>query len=96
MEVLEKTSKEKTFSDSQVLLINRKKLSISGVEKVYETNESKVQIKVCGLNMQIIGTGLNIAKLDVEAGEIQIEGIINEIKYLTTQVKGGFLKRIFK
>ena len=96
MEILEKTNQEKSFSQSQVLLINRKTLSITGVEKVYETNENKVQLKVSGLNMQILGTGLNIAKLDVEAGEIQIDGTTNEIKYLTTEVKGGFFKKIFK
>lgn len=97
MEILEnKQNQEKTFSESQVNLLNRSTLSISGVEKVYETNESKVQIKVAGSNLQMLGEGLNIEKLDVEQGLIQINGLINELKYSTGEVKGGLFKKIFK
>ena len=97
MEILE-TNKtpEKSFSESTVTMQNRRTINITGVEKVYETTLKGVQLKVSGSNMNISGDGLNISKLDVETGVIQIEGIINEIKYSSLQAKGNFLKRMFK
>ena len=97
MEILE-TNKtpEKTFADSQVNMQNRRVLSITGVEKVYETSTRSVQLKVAGSNMCISGESLNISKLDVETGNIQIEGLVNEIKYSSSQNKESFLKKIFR
>ena len=97
MEILE-TNKtpDKTFAESLVSMKNRGSLSITGVEKVYETTQQKIQLKVAGSNMSVTGEGLNISKLDVETGIIQIEGRVNEIKYSSTQNKENFLKKIFK
>ncbi len=97
MEILEtnKTA-DKTFSNSQVILQNRNILSITGVEKVYETTTRGVQLKVAGSNMCISGEGLNISKLDVETGNIQIDGLINEIKYSSAQNKENIFKKIFR
>ena len=99
MEVLENKKSEKdakSFSSSQVTLINRENLAISGVERVYETNENKIQLKVAGSNLLINGQNLNIARLDVESGNVNIEGKVNELKYFTRDNKSGFLKKIFK
>ena len=97
MNVLENKNKtEKTFIESQVVLTNRAKLTLSGVEKVYETNENKIQLKVSGSNLLILGENLNIAKLDVEAGNVSIEGKINELKYFSNESKGNLFKKIFK
>lgn len=95
MEVLEQ-EKAKEFSESQITLINRSKLTLTGVEKVYETNENKVQLKVSGSNLIITGEKLNISRLDVESGVVQIDGVINELKFQTGGNKGGFFKKIFK
>ena len=98
MEILENKSQnqDKTFSTSKLTLVDRKELSLSGVEKVYESNENKLQVRVSGSNMVVLGSQLNIAKLDVEAGLIELSGIINEIKYFSGENKGNFFKRIFK
>ena len=95
MEVVEQEN-SKTFTESQLTLINRNKLTITGVEKVYETNESKVQLKVTNSNLIISGEGLNIARLDVESGVVQVDGVVNELKYLSGDNKGNFFKKIFK
>lgn len=87
---------EKTFSESQLQLTNRSKLTVTGVEKVYETNENKIQLKVSGSNLLITGENLNIARLDVESGNVSVEGKINEIKYLSGENKGNIFKKIFK
>jgi sporulation protein YabP len=99
MEKLEPTTttkQEKTFTESQLTLLNRKTLTLTGVEKVFETNENKVQVKVSGSNLLINGEGLNISRLDVETGLIEIEGLINDFKYTTGETKTNLFKKIFK
>ena len=99
MENLEATNtknQEKSFTESQLTLLNRKTLTLTGVEKVFETNENKVQVKVSGSNLLITGEGLNISRLDVETGVIEIQGIINELKYNIGETKTNLFKKIFK
>lgn len=96
VETLKDEVQEKSFSESQVTLLNRQTLTITGVEKVYETNENKIQLKVSNSNLLINGEGLNISRLDVETGVVQINGIINELKYTTAESKGNIFKKIFK
>ena len=99
MENLEATNtknQEKSFTESQLTLLNRKTLTLTGVEKVFETNENKVQVKVSGSNLLISGEGLNISRLDVETGVIEIQGIINELKYNIGETKTNLFKKIFK
>lgn len=98
MEVMSESKKmpEKSFSQSQITINNRTLTNISGVERVYETNENKIQLKVMGSNLQINGEGLNISKIDVEAGIVIIEGKIIELRYFEKQEKKNFLKKLFK
>lgn len=100
MEILENSDNtkhtEKKFADSQVTLNNRKVLNVTGVEKVYETNETKIQLKVAGSILMITGETLNITRLDVEAGVVQVEGTINELKYTNAGEKGNIFKKLFK
>ena len=87
---------EKTFNESQLVLKNRINLTLSGVEKVYETNENKIQLKVSNSNLLITGENLNISRLDVESGNVSVEGKINELKYLSNESKGNIFKKLFK
>ena len=88
---------EKKFDNSQVILNNRKELKISGVERVYESNESKLQLKVAGSNVIICGEQLSITKLDVKQGLVEASGLVTDIKYTgQTGEKSNFFKRIFK
>lgn len=87
---------EKTFSESQLQLTNRSKLTVTGVEKVYETNENKLQLKASGSNLLITGENLNISRLDVESGNVSVEGKINELKYFSSENKGNIFKKLFK
>ncbi len=97
MEILE-TNKtpEKTFQDSVVNIQNRNTISITGVEKVFETTPKNALLRVAGVNTSILGDGLNISKLDVETGIIELSGLITEIKYSTTNGKENIFKKLFK
>jgi sporulation protein YabP len=100
MEILNKevkakqTDEEKIFTDSEIVLKNRKSLTISGVEKVYEANETKIQMRVAGCDLLVVGETLSVDKLSVEDGTIEISGTVNDLKFVSG--KNSFLKRIFK
>jgi len=102
MEILNKevktkqTEEEKEFKESEIVLKNRKSLAISGVEKVYEANEAKVQLRVAGSNLLILGEKLSVDKLSVQDGTIEISGVVCDLKFNSNGGKNGFLKKIFK
>ena len=91
-----KKEEEKRFDESQITLYNRKMMGLSGVEKVYETNGNRIQLRVSGDNLMILGQNLNISRLDVEKGVIDIEGQVDELKFTTGETKGNFFKKMFK
>ena len=98
MEILENNEKNnntKTFTSSEIRLSNRELLNITGVEKVYESNNNKLQVRVVGVNMLVTGENLNIVKLDVDSGVVEVSGLVNEIKYIGDS-KSNFFKRLFK
>ncbi len=96
-EVVSKLSdEEKVFKESEINLKNRKLLTITGVEKVYEANGSKVQLRVAGSNLLILGDNLSVDKLSVQDGTIVISGDICDLKFNAYNSKNGFLKKIFK
>ncbi|NCB48469.1 MAG: hypothetical protein EOM55_02450 [Clostridia bacterium] len=94
--VTKQIDEEKIFKESEIVLKNRKLLTISGVEKVYEANEAKVQLRVAGSNLLILGEKLSVDKLSVQDGIIEISGIVCDIRFNSYSGKSGFFKKIFK
>ncbi len=83
---------------NNVIMENRKKVSISGVEDVESFDEDSI-ILYTGIGvMNIKGEDLHINKLSIESGEVVIEGEINSITYTDSDGRsgGGFLGRLFK
>ena len=100
MDSIEKQNKKqeqtKRFSESSLNLKNRNLLSLTGVEKVYEANPTKIQLQIAGSVLSILGQDLNITKLNVDSGEVQVDGVIDEFKFSQTQQKTNFFKKMFK
>lgn len=86
----------KTLSNSLLALTNRSILSLSGVEKVIAVSEKQLSLEVCGSGLIIEGNNMNVQKLDVDNGIIEIKGKIDCIKYQGKKEKTSLLKRIFK
>jgi len=82
--------------EHKLTLINRENLSITGLESVVSVNADMLVLKLSGEMLSITGTELHITKLDVEQGMIELEGIVDSIKYSTSQQKLSLLKRLFK
>lgn len=80
-----------------LIMENRAKLSVSGVEDVESFNEEEIVLHTQMETLVVTGEDLKINKLSVDTGEVAIEGAINCLKYVTTsRDKGSFLSRIFK
>lgn len=77
---------------------NRKKLDITGVTKVLTFNEEVVIINTIMGGLNIKGRGMKVNKLNVDNGEMSIEGEILSLIY-TNKDNGNresFLKKMFK
>jgi sporulation protein YabP len=82
--------------DSKLILVNRKSLTITGIKKVLAVSDSALSLLVDSSNLTVLGEGMEVKKLDVDSGIIEVEGKINNIKYLTPREKLNLFKRIFK
>ncbi|WP_432667505.1 sporulation protein YabP [Wukongibacter baidiensis] len=83
-----------------VVLENRKKMSVSGVEHVTSFNPDLIILVTVQGNMTIKGAELDIKKLNLDDGNLSIEGYINSIVYSDKEDIGskgiGFLGKMFK
>lgn len=88
-----------TFTNQNVLLEDRKNLTITGVELVESFNDNTIILLTVKGGITVKGEGLNINKLNLEDGNIKIEGNINEIVYNNKSSKSkenGFWRKMFK
>lgn len=88
----------KTETTHNLIMENRRKLSVSGVSDVESFNEDEIILHTDMGGLMIKGSGLHINKLSVEIGEVSLEGEIDGIDYVETKKnKGaGILSRMFR
>ena len=82
-----------------VVLENREKITITEVDDVESFDEEKVVIVTSMGTMTVLGGDFRINKLNVDDGQLVIEGEIDEIKYSDVQRRdknGGFFGRLFQ
>ncbi len=69
------------FMNQNVIVENRNKVTITGVEQVESFNENIIILMTVKGGMTIKGEGLNVGKLNLDDGNVKIDGIINGIFY---------------
>ncbi len=82
-----------------LILENRKKLSISGVEDVLSFDDQIVILETSLGMLTVKGEDLRINKLSIDTTEVIIEGEMNSFNYSEKQDKkasGSLLGKIFK
>ena len=83
-----------------IILEDREMLSLSGVEHVENFNDNMVVVNTIKGLLTIKGQSLNISKLNLEDGNVTIEGAITSIVYsekASSGTKGnGLLSKMFK
>lgn len=90
-------SNEFNEKSGALVLENRKTLKISGVNDVENFEDYSVTIKSELGDLTVSGSDLHINKLDVESGEMILEGKIDSLLYNEPEQKQtGFFSRVFK
>ncbi|HIV96028.1 MAG TPA: sporulation protein YabP [Candidatus Agathobaculum stercoravium] len=79
-----------------VILEGREKLTISGVVDVQSFDEEQVLLETVRGMLVVRGQGLHVERLQLEAGELIVEGEVGLVEYDdSVQPRGGLLKRLF-
>ena len=79
-----------------VILEGREKLSISGVVDVQSFDEDQVLLETVRGMLVVRGQGLHVERLQLEAGELLVEGEVGCLEYDdSVQPRGGFFSRLF-
>lgn len=80
--------------DSQLILDNRKKISLTGVEGIIGFSEQFIKLKINGVTVNITGNGIKITSFSKNNGNFSADGYFDGIKYGAEKV--GIIKRLFK
>ena len=82
----------------KVILTNREKLLVNGVEDVESFDEDKIILYTVEGIMTVKGAEFRISRLNVEDGELEAEGEIDTIEYTAGHKKEkiGLFGKIFK
>ena len=86
---------EAVHSNQNIILENRKKLTLTGVKDVLSFDEETVVLQTVMGRLTIKGAGLHIANFDVGSGELVAEGKFYAVAY-TAEESGGFFSRVFR
>lgn len=82
----------------KLVMTGRNKLVVSGVEDVESFDEDIIVAYTTEGAMTVKGCDFKINRLNVDDGELEIEGEVDSIQYDNRHKsdKGGFLSKIFK
>lgn len=85
----------KTAQTHSLDLTERKRLSITGVEDVEAFDDTGVTLSTTGGLLTIRGSGLKLNRLNLDGGELLVEGKIDALDYAESGGKGrGLFGRI--
>ena len=79
-----------------LMLDSRKNLAITGAEDVKGFNEETVSVRTVDGTLIIKGSNLHIDKLNLETGDVSVDGKINSLQYFGGDGRQSKLSRLFK
>ena len=94
----EKNQKNSIKPQHNIIVENREKISISGVEDVESFDEENMIIHTQMGIITLKGADLHLGKFSVDTGELTIEGELDEISYSDEGSYGkkeGFFSKMF-
>lgn len=74
----------------------RSRLNISGVTEVQSFDEREILMDTTDGSLTIAGEGLSIGKLNVETGEVQVQGRVSALSYTQTEPRQNLWARLFR
>ena len=85
-----------TIKSSDLKVIDRKKVELTGVKKLISFNPVEFNIDTSLGNLIIKGKELEVIKLDTVTGLLLIKGMVNNLNYVDSSSKDSILARLFK
>lgn len=86
-----------SFKNQNVIIEDRNRISITGVEQVDSFNENTIILLTIKGGIIIKGEDLNISKLNLDEGNVRITGLINSFTYNNKElVSKNLISKIFK
>lgn len=73
-----------------------KRLSLTGVQDVDCFNEQIVVLRTPLGTLTVAGAGLNISRLNLEDGRVEIDGEVDALEYSGGKKKAGLLGRLLR
>lgn len=90
-------SKQLTFNTSDIKILNRNYIEITGVEEVISYDEASVVLVICGDRAIIEGEELRITELCVQEGRVSIKGRFISLSYEDLKAQNtGFFSKLFR
>ncbi len=93
--VKESTTTE-VLDNHKIEIDARNHTTITGVTNVESSNETGAVMFVGKVVLTIDGENLQVQKIDVETGIVELVGTINNVRYSDTKKKTGLLKKLIK
>lgn len=84
------------MSVNEIILKDRKYMSVTGVKDVNAFTEESVVLTLDTSSLVVRGETLHISKLDLESGQVDIDGKINSFQYIKENQDKSFLKRLLR
>lgn len=79
-----------------LILENRTRLTVTGVQKVLHCNAESAALETGKGTLRLAGAQLNMTELDLEAGEAKFTGRIDGLEYTAGTPAGSFLHRLLR
>lgn len=86
-----------TATPHHVVMEERRRLSVSGVEDVERFDENTIVLSTTQGAMTVTGENLHIEKLSLDGGDLKVEGEIESLVYEEDRgSSGGFFARLLR
>lgn len=78
-----------------IILTGRSSISVDGVTEVISYDENNIVMETNMGQLTLDGTALNIVKLNLEDGEVAVDGRIDALYYIEQSGKRSLFSRLF-
>lgn len=75
------------FGSQEIKMVDRSNISLSGVNKIVSFDDEEFLMETTVGNLQLLGEGLELLKLDTNDGNVKIKGKINSFSYIDGKIK---------
>ena len=87
---------KKPAKPHNVILEDRQRLSVTGVEDVDSFDEKQIILRTCQGSLILRGSELHIERLSLDTGEMSVTGLITDLGYEETAPGASLWSRLFK